>query len=125
MKIPLCLFPAWIRDQYNLDMHMLRDFVCIKMRRAVWGLPQASILANKLLKKRLAPHGYYECANTPALWGHTTSPLTFTLVVANFSINYTNPSQVLHLITCLKHTAVLPKIGQETYTAASLSNGTM
>ena len=35
------------------------------MQRAVWGLPQASILANKLLKKRLTPQEYFECKQTP------------------------------------------------------------
>ena len=68
MKIPLNLFPQWTKTQYNLDTHALNNFVYIEMHRAVWGLPQAGILANKLLKKRLAPHGYYECANTPGLW---------------------------------------------------------
>jgi hypothetical protein len=29
------------------------------MRHAVWGLPQAGILVNKLLRKRLLSHGYY------------------------------------------------------------------
>jgi hypothetical protein len=35
------------------------------MQKAVWGLPQACILANKLLCKCLAPFGYFECLNTP------------------------------------------------------------
>ena len=102
MKIPLSLFPQWTKTQYNLDTHALNNFVYIEMRRAVWGLPQAGILANKLLKKRLAPHGYYKCANTPGLWRHTTSALTFTLVVDDFGIKYTNKRQVQHLIQCLK-----------------------
>ena len=102
MKIPLHLFPPWIKQQYDLSTHAYQDFVYIEMRRAVWGLPQAGILANKLLKQRLAPHGYYECANTPGLWRHTTSSIMFTLVVDDFGIKYTNKNDVQHLISCLK-----------------------
>jgi len=43
MKIPLALFPEWIKKQYNLDT----QFVFLEIRRAVWGLPQAGILANQ------------------------------------------------------------------------------
>jgi hypothetical protein len=72
MKMPIGLFPSWIIEQYNLMEHVLNGFVYLEMRRAVWGLPQAGILANKLLRKRLLPHGYYECNNTPGLWKHRT-----------------------------------------------------
>ena len=60
MKIPLALFPEWIKKQYNLNTHARDGFVFLEIQRAVWGLPQAGILANKLLRKRLKPHGYYE-----------------------------------------------------------------
>ncbi len=88
MKIPLALFPEWTKNQYNLNTHARDGFVFLEIRRAVWGLPQASILANKLLQKRLALHGYYECVNTPELWRHATRPITFSLVVDDFGIKY-------------------------------------
>ncbi len=47
MKIPLTLFPVWTIEQYNLHKLALDGWVYIKMRRAVWGLSQAGILANK------------------------------------------------------------------------------
>ncbi len=65
---------------YNLDTHAKDGWVYIEMRRAVWGLPQAGILANKRLRRKLAPFGYYKCVNTPGLWRHDSRPLTFTLV---------------------------------------------
>jgi hypothetical protein len=58
MKILLALFLDWIKKQYNLDSLALNGFVFLEMRHAVWGLPQAGILANKLLQKRLLPHEY-------------------------------------------------------------------
>ena len=51
MKIPIGLFPTWIVTQYNLMKHVLNGFIYLEMRRAVWGLPQAGILANKLFRK--------------------------------------------------------------------------
>jgi hypothetical protein len=79
------------------------------MRRAVWGLPQAGILTNKLLCKRLLPHGYYECTNTPGLWKHTTRPISFTLVVDNFGVKYVGNEHVDHLIWCIKQKYQLTK----------------
>jgi hypothetical protein len=67
MKIPMALFPKWIRKQYNLDTHAREGFVFFEIRRAVRRLHQAGILVNTLLQKRLAPHGYCKCVNTPGL----------------------------------------------------------
>jgi hypothetical protein len=53
MKMPLSVFPEWIKEQYDLKTHALHGFVYLWMERAVWGLPQAGILANKLLRKCL------------------------------------------------------------------------
>jgi hypothetical protein len=51
MKILLNIFPEWIITQYNLNKHALNGFIHLEMRHAIWGLPQAGILANKLLWK--------------------------------------------------------------------------
>jgi hypothetical protein len=67
MKIPLALFPPWTIEQYNLNKMVLEGWVYIEMQRAVWGLHQAGILANKRLRRKLAPFGYYKCINTPGL----------------------------------------------------------
>jgi hypothetical protein len=86
MKIPVSLFPEWIKTQYNLDTHARDGFVFLERWQAVWGLPQAGIIANKLLQKHLKPHRYYECVNTHGLWRHATRPITFSLMVNNFGI---------------------------------------
>ncbi len=88
--------------QYNLDVHTSNVFVFLEIRRAVWGLPNPGMLANKLLRKRLAPHGYYKCVNTPVLWKHTTRPITFSLVMDNFGIKYVGKEHTVHFIKCLK-----------------------
>jgi hypothetical protein len=98
MKMPIDLFPEWIMKQYKLMKHVLNGFIYLEMRRAMWGLPQAGILANKLLRRRLLPHGYYERNNTPGLWKHETRLISFTLVVDNFGVKYVRREHVDHLI---------------------------
>ncbi len=49
MKMPLALFLKWIKMQHNLNKLALNGFVYLEMHHTVWGLPQAGILANKLL----------------------------------------------------------------------------
>jgi len=107
MKMPLSLFPTWTVDQYNLNTHAKDGWVHLEMRRAVWGLPQAGILANKRLRRKLAPFGYSECIETPGLWVHETRPISFTLVVDDFGVKYVNQEDVDHLIASVKHTYTL------------------
>ncbi len=102
MKKPLSLFPPWTRTQYNLDTHAKNGFVYLEMCRTIWGLPQAGILANKLLRKQLFPHGYYDCTLTPCLWRHLTHPIFFTLVVDDSGVKYVGKEHVNHLIECLQ-----------------------
>ena len=107
MKMPLTLFPKWIVEQYDLRTHAKDGWVHLEMRRAVWGLPQAGILANKRLRRKLAPFGYSECTETPGLWIHETRPISFTLVVDDFGVKYVNQADVDHLIASVKHTYTL------------------
>jgi hypothetical protein len=45
MRMPLTLFPKWIQIQYNMKELAYNGYIHLEMRRAVWGLPQAGILA--------------------------------------------------------------------------------
>ncbi len=56
MKMPLSLFPQDIIDHYGLLDKALNGYIYIEICKGIYGLPQAGILANKLLKKRLAKH---------------------------------------------------------------------
>jgi hypothetical protein len=70
----------------------------------MYGLPQAGILANKLLEKFLAirGRGYYQCQHTPGLWHHMWHGITFCLVVDNIGIETTSMADMKHLVTSLK-----------------------
>ena len=79
----------------------------LELQRAVWGLPQAGILANKCLQQKLELFGYHECNNTPGLWYHETKSITFTLVNDDFGVKYVDKSDVDHLIASLKENYAL------------------
>jgi hypothetical protein len=50
MRMPLNLFPDNIVDHYDLRRKAKNGFVYMEIRKGMYGLPQARILANKLLK---------------------------------------------------------------------------
>jgi hypothetical protein len=69
--------------------------------KGMYGLPQAGILANKLLKEQLAHHGYFEQPHTPGLWKHVTCPVWFNLCVDDFGIKYNGCKHLQHLYNAL------------------------
>ena len=102
MRIPVHLIPDEFIRAYGLQDKIYKGYLYLEIRRGMYGLPQAGILANQLLRKRLEPHGYYEAKHTPGLWKHTTRPVTFTLVVHDFGIKYVGTEHAQHLIETLK-----------------------
>jgi hypothetical protein len=70
--------------------------------KGIYSLPQAGILANKLLKKCLAIHGYYKQPHTPGLFNHETHPVWFNLAVDDFGIKYIGEDNLQHLYNALR-----------------------
>lgn len=69
----------------------------------MYGLPQAGILADKLLQSKLAAHGYRPVPVTPGLRKHDTRDLYFAMVVDDFGVKYTRREDVQqHLMTTLQ-----------------------
>jgi hypothetical protein len=66
------------------------------------GLPQAGIIAQNLLAKRLHKAGYQQSKITPGYWHHNWRPISFTLVVDNFGVKYINKEDVKHIASVLK-----------------------
>jgi hypothetical protein len=103
VRIPINLVPSEIIDEYKVKDKVTDDgFIYAEIRKGMYGLPQAGILANKLLKARLEPHGYTECIHTPGLWRHNTRPIMFALVVDDFAVQYTGREHAQHLLAALK-----------------------
>jgi hypothetical protein len=88
MRMHLSIIPEDIIVHYGLRDKVLNGYVYIEIRKGMYGLPQAGILANKLLKKRLARHKYFEQPHTPGLWKHDRRPIWFNLAVDDFGIKY-------------------------------------
>ena len=72
-------------------------WVCLEIRKRMYGLLQTENLGGKLAK-HLATYGYVPTRNTARLWTHATKYLTFTLCVGNFLIKYANKEDEKHLL---------------------------
>ncbi len=100
--MPIKLIPEEFIKLYDLAGKVKNGYVSIEIQRGMYRLPQAGILANKLLKERLEKHGYREVAHTPGLFKHDTRPICFTLVVDDFGIKYVGKEHLDHLLKILE-----------------------
>ncbi len=97
MKIPIALLTDDIIEHYQLRGKVLDGYIYMEIHKKMYRLPQAGILANKLLKEQLARHGYFEQPHTPGLWRHVAFPVWFNLCVDNFDIKYIGRENLHHL----------------------------
>ncbi len=103
MRLRLDIIPEEIINKYNLrDLVDEEGWVYVEIRKGMYGLPQAGIIANQLLEKRLSEKGYYQCQHTPSLWRHVWCSIVFCLVVDNFGIKVTNMGDMHHLTAALE-----------------------
>jgi hypothetical protein len=104
MKMLLSRFPEEIVQKYNLHPLYVNGGVYIEIRKGMYGLKQAGLIAKQLLQTRLAPFGYYPARHTPGLWLHKTRPISFTLVVDDFAVKYVGKQHAEHLRNALLQT---------------------
>ena len=107
MNIPVKDIHDEIMKQYNLKAKIINKQVLVEIRKGMYRLPQAGILANERLVGHLARSGYIQTRHTPGLFTHTTRPIAFTLVVDDFGINYVEKEHATHLLDCLKSQYVI------------------
>ena len=74
------------------------NYVYIEVWRGMYGLPQAGILAKKLIKTCLAAHRYHELSHTLGLFKHDFWPVWFTLIVDDFGIKYEGTESCKHFL---------------------------
>ncbi|KAL7459379.1 hypothetical protein ACHAXS_000445 [Conticribra weissflogii] len=77
MQMPIKLIPQSFVDKYHLQFKS-RWLVYMEIRKVMYGLTQAGILANQLLKKRLAKNGYFKEPHMPGIWKHNLQLNLFT-----------------------------------------------
>jgi hypothetical protein len=101
MRLPINLIPDEIIQEYDLLPLVHNNYVYIEIRKDMYGLPQAGILAQNLLKKRLTKHGYRLTRHTHGLWKHDTKPVMFCLVVDDFDVKYVGKHNAQHLVDAI------------------------
>ena len=98
--------PDEIIQEYKLhNIATPEGYIYIEVNKGMYGLPQAGILAQELLEKRLNQHGYYQSKIVPGLRKHVDHPISFMLVVDDFGIKYVGKQHAQHLISVLKDLA--------------------
>jgi hypothetical protein len=99
MRLKLADMPEDVIEHYRLLNIATPDGdVYCKIHQGMYGLPQAGIIAQELLFKRLKEHGYFQSKTTPGLWTHEWRPIAFTLVVDNFCVKYVREEHAEHLL---------------------------
>jgi hypothetical protein len=113
IRIKLSDIPDEVIREYKLREKATKNgSIYIRVKRGIYSLPQAGLLANELLEKRLNKHGYQQSKLVPGLWKHDTRPIQFTLVVDDFGIKYIGKELAHYLKNALKNTTNLCAIGQ-------------
>jgi hypothetical protein len=105
MRLKLSDIPNHIIALYKLDkLATPNGFVYVLIQKGMYSLPQAGIIAQQLLKKRLAIKGYRQSSITPGFWKHDWRPISFTLCVDNFGVKYVGIKHAHHLLqTLIEH----------------------
>ena len=102
MRIAFKYFPQDIIRKYNLNSKVAQDdYVYIKIKRGMYGLKQAALLAHEQLIQNLEPHGYHPIPNTN-FWKHDTKPTIFCLYVDDFGVKCYSKADAEHLFLALK-----------------------
>ena len=115
-------FPEDVIYEYDLERIATKEgFVIAKCKHAVYGLPQAGIIANKYLEKRLNEYGFHQSNYTNGLWKHKSRPITFALVVDDFGVKYTREQDVEYLKEAL--TAPNPETGKPMFEISTNMKG--
>ena len=85
--------------KHNLEQYIKVDgWIHFEIGKGMYGIPEAGILANDLLRARLKKHGYIEATHTPGYWKHIWKPISWTLIVDDFRFKYTNKRHVDKLL---------------------------
>jgi hypothetical protein len=77
-----------------------KPFIFCDVLKTVSGLPQSGLLSQLRLVALLTQHGFSE-TSTLMLFRHHTHSTAFTLVVDDFLVRYSHPSELDHLVSCL------------------------
>ena len=101
VKFDIKPIPQRIIDHYNLTNIVENGFVYAKINKAWFGLKQFGKISHDDLVQHLNKYGYYQAKNTDGLFVHGICDISFTLVVDDFGIKYTNKEDMDYLISII------------------------
>ena len=103
LRMKLELFPEDAAEEYKLNNLVdNKGYVFCEVRRGMYGLPQAELIAQELITKHINAVGYCQSKVTPGFWKHQWRPISFTLVVDDFGVKYVGKEHAEHLLNTLK-----------------------
>ena len=102
MRLKLSDIPNNIIDLYKLHDIAHDGYVYVRIQKGMYGLPQAGIIAQQLLEKRLQANGYHQSKINPGFRTHAWCPICFALCVDDFGVKYVGKAHADHLIQTLK-----------------------
>ena len=98
LRVHSSLIPDEILAEYPEIIAERDGYVYFEIRKGIYGLKEAGLIAFTTLVKNLKPFGYVPMKFTPGLWKHTSRPTTFTLCVDDFGVKYFSKADALHLL---------------------------
>jgi hypothetical protein len=103
LRVPPSVIPQEVWDDVRYNITIAADgYVYIEIRRGMYGLKEAGIIAFNQLVQKLAPYGYEPMPFTPGLWRHRTKRTTFVLWVDDFGVKYFSKADAQHLIDAIQ-----------------------
>jgi hypothetical protein len=104
IRVPQPVIPQEVWNGSRYQIHIANHgYVYLEVRRGMYGLKEAAIIAFNQLIQKLAPSGYEPMAFTPGFWRHCTRKTTFVLCVDDFGVKYYSKLDALHLIGAIKN----------------------
>ena len=125
IHINLMDIPAEFTTEYNLHSFVHDGWIYFEITKAIYGLKQASKLANDLLTDHLGSHGYFLTAMTPGLWRHKWHSIMFILIVDDLALSSVNNNTLTTSLLPCNLTTPSQLIGQEPSLRELTSRGTM
>ena len=74
----------------------------MEVRKGMYSLPQADILARQLLEKRLNKKGYIESPLSPGYWMHKWHSISFMFCIDDFGVQYVGKQHTKHTMFVLR-----------------------
>jgi hypothetical protein len=82
IRVRPAIIPKEVWDDHRYTIPIASDgYVYLEIRRGMYGLKEAGILAFNQLVQKLKPAGYEPMSFTPGLWRHRMKCTTFALCV--------------------------------------------